>query len=125
VALAGCGERDRIGTAPDDGGGGGEGEGPVTTIRLPGVEDTTVAAGPGLFVAGLVEDDDGIDSVYFETTGGVTTFEPFDDNGSREMSFALPITTAGQEGQQITVEVYGVDQLGNRGAPATRRIRVQ
>lgn len=126
VALAACEERERIGTGPDDGGGGtgGDGEGPVTTIRAPGVEDTTVTAGPGVFVAGVVTDDTGLDSVYFDVSGGVTTFQPVNEDGSRTLNFALPITTNGQQGQLITVEVYGVDLAGNRGERATRRIAV-
>jgi hypothetical protein len=126
VALAACEDRERIGTGPDNGNGGtgGDGEGPITTIRAPGVEDTTVIAGPGVFVAGVVTDDTGLDSVYFDVSGGVTRFEPVNEDGSRTLSFALPITTNGQQGQLITVEVYGVDLAGNRGERATRRISV-
>lgn len=126
VALAACEDRERIGTGPDNGNGGtgGDREGPVTTIRTPGVEDTTVSAGPGVFVAGTVTDDTGLDSVYFDVTGGVTSFEPVNEDGSRTLSFALPITTNGQQGELITVEVYGVDLDGNRGDRATRRITV-
>ncbi len=124
VALAACEDRERIGTGPDNGNGGTGDEGPVTTIHAPGAEDTTVSAGPGLFVAGVVTDDTGLDSVYFDVTGGVTTFEPLDQHGSRTLNFAVPITTNGQQGELITVEVYGVDLDGNRGNRATRRITV-
>lgn len=125
VALAACEDRERIGTGPDGGGSGGAGEGPVTTIRSPGVEDTTVTAGPGVFVAGQVTDVTGLDSVYFQVSGGVTTFPPVNEDGSRTLSFALPITTNGQQGQLIIVEIYGVDLAGNRGERATRRITVE
>lgn len=97
----------------------------MTTIRVPGVDDTTVTAGPGIFVAGLVHDDSGIDSVYFDITGGVTQIPPVNENGVTTLTFAIPITTVNQQGQVIVVEVHGVDVLGNRGEAVQRRIVVE
>lgn len=122
-ALGGCDERERI-TAPDPGGGGGDGTGPVSVIEMP-AQDTTVPAGPAVFVVGAVSDADGLDSIYVDTEGGVTMFEPFNYDGEISVRFGLPITTNGQSGQVITVSIYGVDQAGERGEPDSRRITVE
>lgn len=126
AALPGCEDRDRIGLEPDDGGGGGGGPGvgPQVVIEAP-AQDTTVQAGPGVFVAGQVSDPDGVDSVYFDIQGGITQIPPFNHNGTTTMNFAIPITTNGQAGQTITVGVSGVDEAGNRGEPAHRIIFVE
>ncbi|HSE26718.1 MAG TPA: hypothetical protein VLA95_00705 [Gemmatimonadales bacterium] len=127
AALTGCNDRERIGIEPDNGGGGGgggPGVGPTTVIEVP-AEDTTVQAGPGLFVAGRVTDPDGVDSVYFDIQGGITRIPPYNHNGTSLMSFAIPISTSGQAGETIIVDVSGVDQAGNRGAPARRTITVE
>ncbi len=127
ATLGGCEDRDRITPLSNGGGGGGggEGEGPITTIRAPGIEDTTVAAGPAVFVAGQIRDETGLDSVYVDITGGVTRFPPVNEDGSITLSFALPITTDDQQGQVIVVTIYGVDLEGNRGDPARRTITVE
>lgn len=121
LGLTGCGERDRlIFTAP---GGGNGGPGPSTLITRPLV-DTTVAAGPGFFVAGQTTDLDDVDSIYFETEGGVSSFPPL-INGGTVVNWAIPLTTAGQSGQTITVRVFGTDGLGNRGDSVVRRVAIQ
>jgi hypothetical protein len=126
AALPGCEDRDRIGLEPDDGGGGGGGPGvgPQVVIEAP-AQDTAVQAGPGVFVAGRVNDPDGVDSVYFDIQGGITQIPPFNHNGTTTMNFAIPITTNGQAGQTIIVGVSGVDEAGNRGEPAHRTIVVE
>lgn len=120
VAGSGCNTRDRL---PFPGGNGPDEVGPSTVIDEP-AQDTTVAAGPGVFVNGRTLDDDGIDTVYFETEGGITTFPPFVGGGT-SVRFGLPITTNQQAGEVITVRVFGTDRLGNRGDTATRQITVQ
>ncbi len=118
VGLAACAERDRIVfREPPDG------VGPVTVIDRPG-QDTSVAAGPGFVVTGYSRDQDGVDTLYFETQGGVSSFPPLID-GSDSVRFGLPLTTLDQSGQTITVRVFGVDRLGNRGDTAIRRVTVQ
>jgi len=119
LAAGACTERDRL-TYPDTGPGDA---GPRTTIDHPGT-DTTVQAGPAVFVVGYTKDADGVDTVYFETEGGVSNFQPF--VGPRDsVRFGLPITTSGLSGAMITVRVFGTDRLGNRGDTAIRVLTVQ
>jgi hypothetical protein len=118
VVLGACVERARIVfREPPDG------VGPVTVIDRPS-QDTTVAAGPGFTVTGYSRDGDGVDTLYFETEGGVSSFPPL-IGGSDSVRFGLPLTTLNQSGQTITVRVFGVDRLGNRGDTALRRVTVQ
>jgi hypothetical protein len=119
LLILGCNTRDRL-TFPNP---GPIGVGPQTVIDHP-AGDTTVTAGPGFIVAGYTRDPDLIDTIYFETEGGVTSFPPF-VGGDDSVRFALPLTTAGQSGQTITLRVFGTDLLGNRGDTATRQITVQ
>lgn len=119
LLVLGCNTRDRL-TFPNP---GPIGPGPQTVIDHP-AGDTSVAAGPGFIVAGFTRDPDRIDTIYFETEGGVTNFPPF-VNGDDSVRFALPLTTAGQNGQTITLRVFGTDRLGNRGDTATRQITVE
>jgi hypothetical protein len=117
--LSGCDTRDRL-TFPNP---RPPGEGPETVIDRPAA-DTTVAAGPAYTVTGFTRDPDRLDTVYFETQGGITSFQPFLGGGD-SIRFGLPLTTSGQSGQTITVRVFGTDRLGNRGDTALRRITVQ
>ncbi len=116
--LGACSERERLTfESPNDG------VGPLATIERPG-QDTAVSAGPGFMVVGQVSDSDGVDSVYFDITGGVTAFPPLNSDQDT-VHFSLPITTSGQAGRSILVEVYGVDDAGNRGERAGRRLDVR
>ncbi len=119
--LASCATRDRIGAPGPTGPSGGDG--PATTIDVPAT-DTTVTAGPNFVVTGRTVDPDGVDTVYFETVGGLTTFPPFTGGGDT-VRFGLPLTTGGLVGDSILLRVFGTDRLGNRGDTATRWIRVQ
>ncbi len=121
ATVAGCATRDRL-TFPGDPGGPG-GVGPVTTIDVPG-GDTTVQAGPSFFVTGLVEDPTGLDTVYFRTEGGLSTFPP-SIGGGKSLRFGLPLTTNGLSGVTITVRVFATDRDGNRGDTAVRLVTVQ
>ena len=116
-----CATRDRLtfpGTGP-----GPVGAGPVTVIDHP-LQDTTVSPGPAAFVNGSSTDPDGIDTLYFETVGGLTSFQPAIHAGTT-FRFGLPLTTTGLSGQTITVRVFGTDALGNRGDTAIRQVTVQ
>jgi len=119
LAVLACTERERL-TYPDTGPGDA---GPRTTIENPST-DTTVQAGPAVFVFGYTKDPDGVDTVYFETEGGVSNFQPF-VGPQDSVRFGLPITTSGQSGAVITVRVFGTDRLGNRGDSAIRVLTVQ
>jgi hypothetical protein len=118
LATLGCNERDRL-TFPVT-----DGEGPQATIIDPS-QDTTVAAGPFAFVGGRVTDRDGIDTVYFEVTGGGGAFQPLLADGDDTVTFSLPLATAGLGGSVMTVMVFGTDLGGNRGDTAVRQVTVQ
>jgi len=118
--VEGCGERERL-TFPNV--PPGPVGGPTTTIDRPQV-DTTLQAGPAFFVTGRTGDTDGVDTVYFETEGGVSAFPPFVAS-SDTVRFGLPITTNGLAGETITVRIFGVDRLGHHGDTDTRRLTIQ
>jgi hypothetical protein len=118
LLLLGCNERDRI-TFPVN-----DGLGPQATILDPS-QDTTVTAGPFAMVSGRVTDRDGIDTVYFEVTGGGASFSPFVAAGDDTVTFSLPLATAGFGGTTMTVMVFGTDLGGVRGDTAIRQVTVQ
>jgi hypothetical protein len=76
------------------------------------------------FVSGRTGDSDGVDTVYFETDGGVSAFPPFVASADT-VRFGHPITTNGLSGSTITVRVFGVDRLGTHGDTATRQLMIQ
>jgi hypothetical protein len=118
LASQGCNERNRL-TFPGD-----NGQGPQSTISDPSV-DTTVTAGPFARVDGRVTDADGIDTVYFEVTGGGASFQPFEAGGDDTVTFSLPLATAGLAGSTMIVKVFGTDIGGARGDTAIRQVTVQ
>ena len=117
--LWACNGRDRL-TFPTS----SDGVGPAVTILAP-ARDTTVTPGPNALVSGRVVDQDGIDTVYFDVTGGVTTFNPFIAQGADTVIFQLPLTTNGQSGNTISVAVSAVNLAGLHGDTAIRQITVQ
>jgi hypothetical protein len=122
IEFAGaCAERDRL-TFPNQ----SDGSGPVTLIDQPGVIDTTVDAGPILFVNGRTIDSGGVDTVYFLVTGGSYGFPPLRPNPPRDtVQFGVPLPTSGGSGRTIELQVYGVDQQGNHGPSVSRRITIR
>ena len=120
AAIAGCETRDRLIFSDPQAPGG---EGPAPLIDVPAA-DTTVTAGPAYFVTGLVKDLSGIDTIYFDTEGGVSAFPPEIDAGT-EFRFGLPLSTGGLAGDTIRVRVYATDREGHRGDTATRRIAIE
>jgi hypothetical protein len=117
VGMA-CDTRDRL-TFP-----GPSGRGPQTDIDRPNA-DTTVSADSAFFlVLGTSVDADGVDTLYAEAVGGLTTFPP-QVFGQDSVRFGLPLTTGNLAGDTITVRVFATDLLGNRGDTAIRRIAVQ
>ena len=115
-----CNERERL-TFPSP----GDGIGPVTMIDQPNGPDTTVAAGPDLFVNGRTIDPDGVDTVYFLVSGG-QHFQPFRPSPPTDtVRFGVPITTTGNSGDTIVVQILGVDSDGNRGNTSSRRIFIE
>lgn len=116
---SGCSERDRL-TFPSS----VDGQGPAVIISDPS-KDTTVTQGPAALINGRVVDLDGIDTVYFDVQGGITTFNPFIAQGVDTVTFQLPITTTGLAGTTITVAISGVNIVGLHGDTAFRQITVQ
>lgn len=119
--AAACQARDRL-TFPDP----GDGIGPVTMFDSPNGSDTTVNAGADFVVNGRTVDPDGVDTVYFEVTGGNQSFNPFRPRPpSDTVRWGLPLSTTGRSGSTMTVQIYGVDLQGNQGAPSTRQVTVR
>ena len=118
LLFQGCNERDRL-TFP-----GSNDQGPQSTITDPST-DTTVTAGPFAQVIGRVTDGDGIDTVYFDVTGGGASFQPFVAGGDDTVTFSLPLATAGLGGVTMTVRIFGTDIGGARGDTAVRLVTVQ
>jgi hypothetical protein len=119
-AALGCNTRDRL-TFPDPGPTGG---GPHTVIDRP-LGDVKVSGDSAIFfVTGYSVDRDGLDSLYFETEGGLTSFQP-EVVTVDSLRFGLPLTTGGLAGDTIILRFFATDQLGNRGDTAIRRIVVQ
>jgi hypothetical protein len=120
LVAAGCATRDRL-SFPNTGPGGA---GPHTVIDRP-LGDVTVSGDSAIyFVTGYSVDPDGLDSVYFETVGGLSSFQPEVINID-SLRFGLPLTTLGLAGDTILLRFFATDQLGNRGDTAIRRIAVQ
>jgi hypothetical protein len=121
VVSTGCEERERL-TFPDP----GDGVGPLTLIDQPNGPDTTVTAGPQLFISGRTIDPDGVDTVYFLVSGGNQSFQPFRPSPPADtVHFGLQIVTSGQSGDTILIGVLGVDSDGNHGNVSSRRVIVR
>jgi len=119
--LLGCDERSRLtfeSNGPDDT------SGPVASIIEP-LADTVLFEGPPFILGGLVTDPSGVDTVYVDLEGSDHTLLPLEGGGRDTVRFGVPITTAGQAGQTVTVQVFGVDLFGNRGTRAIRRLQIQ
>jgi hypothetical protein len=120
--VVACSERDRI-TFPES--SQGDGHGPVTFITDPGTSDTTVVEGDLFFVRGYSADNDGVDTVYFETSGAAQSFSPLLGQGEDTVNFSLEFSSLGHSGGTVTVRIYAVDQFGVSGAAALRQIHIQ
>ncbi len=118
--LAACGERDRL-TFPSAPGG----IGPFTNITRPSAADTTVTRGDLLILTGYSIDPDGVDTVLFEVDGVDQGFGPIVADGADSVAFAVQMSTAGNPGDTITVRVFGVDGVGDRGDASVRQIRLE
>ncbi len=117
--VGGCNGRDRL-TFPTS----SDGLGPDVTVIDPS-QDTTVNEGPNALVNGRVVDSDGIDTVYFDVQGGVTSFNPFVARGADTVTFQLPLSTNGLSGNTITVSISAVNLAGLHGDTTVRHITVQ
>jgi hypothetical protein len=122
VALAACGERERL-TFPT--GTPSDGFGPVTEILTPAADDSIIRAGDPFVLSGRSSDLDGVDSVYFDVQGVAEGTSPLKAGGTDTVYFGVPIATRGQSGVTVVVRVYAVDLLGQQGGPARRQFRIE
>ncbi|MEO8199805.1 MAG: Ig-like domain-containing protein [Gemmatimonadota bacterium] len=114
-----CSGRDRLTFPTSD-----DGLGPDVTITDPS-QDTTVSAGPAALIAGRVVDSDGIDTVYFDVQGGLSSFPPLLANGADTVTFSLPVTTNGLAGSTITIAISAVNLAAIHGDTVSRQVTVQ
>jgi hypothetical protein len=123
VALVtGCGERSRL--TFEDGGGPDDTTPPVAFIDAPAA-DTVLQDGPQFVVDARVGDDVGVDTVYVDLEGADHQLLPFSAGGTDTVRIGIPIITVGQHGRIITVQVFGVDLAGNRGARVIRKLTIE
>ena len=122
AVLAACGQRDRL-TFPTE--NPGDGSGPTTEITHPAVPDTVVIEGDLLIVQGRTYDADGVDTIYVEVGGANQGFAPIQGGGADTVDFALQLSTLNLSGATVSLRIYGVDLLGDQGAPVSRQIRIE
>jgi hypothetical protein len=120
--IAGCGARDRLTFQGPD--GPEDNTPPVAFIDDPSV-DTVLTQGPEFVVNARVEDEGGVDTVYVDLEGADHELLPFSAGGDQTVNLGVPITTQGQHGQLVTVQVFGVDVAGNRGQRALRKLTIE
>jgi hypothetical protein len=99
--------------------------GPVTRIDAPVAAETVLVSGDLFVLTGSSADPDGVDTVYVQITGLNLVFPPIRGDGADTVRFGLPISTVSSPGATVDVSVFGVDELGNRGNSAQRRLRIQ
>jgi hypothetical protein len=119
--LHGCEERSRLtfeSNGPDDT------TGPVATIDEP-ASDTLIFAGAPFILGGRVVDPGGVDTVYVDIEGSDHSLLPLAGGGRDTVRFGVPITTLGQAGRTVTVQVFGVDLFGNRGDRVLRQFLIR
>jgi len=122
AVLAGCSTRDRL-TFPTE--NPGDGSGPVTEITHPATHDTVVTEGDLLIVQGRTFDADGVDTVYVAVGGLSQGFAPILGQGKDTVDFALQLSTIGNSGATVIVQIFGVDLLGQQGAIVSRQIHIE
>ena len=119
MASTACAERDRL-TFFDP----NSGLGPTIDIQVPS-QDTTIVVGSNVLVAGLAVDLDGVDVVLFDIIGGNAAFPPLDTNADTVV-FSITVPTSGlMADDTVTVAIFGINVLGERGDTAFRRLALQ
>jgi hypothetical protein len=122
AVLVGCGTRDRL-TFPSE--NPGDGAGPITEITRPATHDTAVTEGDLLIIQGRTYDQDGVDTVYAAVGGVSQGFAPILGQGKDTVDFALQLSTIGNSGATVIVQIFGVDLLGQQGAIVSRQIHIE
>ena len=118
--LLGCGERERLIFEPDP----DDFVGPTSRIDPPS-QDTTLSEGDAFVIGARSVDNSGVDSVFLHVEGANLSYLPLGANGADTLSFALSLPTLGLGGRTITLEVFGVDVIGNIGTTVSRRLTIQ
>jgi hypothetical protein len=121
LALGACGDRPRITFQSDDD------VGPTTTIQVP-AQDTSATDGTFVLITGFSADEDGVDSVFFETEGTPERFPTFIVPASERrdtVTWSIQVSTRLLQGNVISIFANATDPLGNIGTAAVRRILVK
>ena len=109
----GCSSRERPITPTDPGGGSAI---PLITITEPG-SDTVV-------IIGEVQDDVGVDSIFFDLQGAPFNLPATNVDGET-VSFQFTLATTGLAGTVVTISVTAKDIDGNQGGPTRRLLSIQ
>ena len=121
AGLSACDERARLIFGPPS-----DSQGPDTTIDSPETADAHIPAGPQFHVSGRSVDPDGVDTVYFDITGGNEQFMPFVPNVFQDtVNFSIPVSTFGKAGDVVNVRIFATDLHGVRGDTASRRLLIE
>ena len=116
----GCSSRERPITPTDPGGGSVI---PLITITEPG-SDTVVSEGATLVIVGEVQDDVGVDSIFFDLQGAPFNLPATNVDGEM-VSFQFTLATTGLAGTVVTISITAKDDDGNQGGPTRRLLSIQ
>jgi hypothetical protein len=118
--LLGCDERQRLTfeTDPEDR------LGPTSRIAPPS-RDTTLTEGDPFVVGIRAVDTSGVDSVYLRIQGADLSYLPIEGHAADTVDFSINLPTFGFSGRTITLEVFGVDVIGNIGPTVARRLTIE
>jgi len=122
LMLAACSTRERL-TFPTE--NSGNGEGPISEVTHPLAQDTTVISGDLLIIQGRSFDADGVDTVYIAVAGINQGFSPILGEGDDTVNFAVQLSTIDLSGAKVSLQVFAVDRLGDRGAIVSRHINIE
>jgi hypothetical protein len=118
--LLGCDERERLTFEPDP----EDRLGPTIRIEPP-ARDTTLTEGDPFVVGVQAVDTTGVDSVFIGIEGADLSYLPIEGNGADTVTFSINLPTFGYSGRTITLEVFGVDVIGNVGPRVPRRLTIE
>ena len=96
---------------------------PLVIIIDPG-SDTVVSEGVTLVITGQVQDDVGVDSIFFDIQGATFSLPPTNVDGET-VSFQVTLPTTGLAGTVVTLSVTAKDEDGNLGGPTRRVLSIQ
>lgn len=123
LMLTACGTRERL-TFPTENPPGNN-EGPISEVTHPEAQDTAVTSGDLLIIQGRSYDPDGVDTIYIAVSGTNQGFAPILGEGDDTVNFAVQLSTISDAGAHVTVQVFAVDRLGDRGPSVSRHINIE